>query len=234
MPNQWFKFYGSEYLSDPKMLALTACERSCWLTLLSYASVSDDAGSVRHLDEARLMIQAGLDPQGEEWGVTKGVIEKFKKLEMIDDDNGLITVKNWQKRQGMSLTGYERVKKWREKKRGDNEMITPEENRVEKKRITTDVVADGFSAFWQAYPRKVNKVGAWKSWKRISPDHALQARIIAAVEAHKRGDQWTKDDGRFIPHPATWLNQERWGDELRPSKRPAAGGKFDQVKSTKV
>ena len=29
----------------------------------------------------------------------------------------------------------------------------------------------------------------------------------------KESDQWTRDDGQFIPLPATYLNQGRWKDE---------------------
>jgi len=130
---KWFKFYGQDYLSDPKMLSLDACERSCWITLLSYSSINDN-GMITHLDEYQLMIQAGVDPMADEWDMTKGILEKLVKLEMITDDNGMITVKNWQKRQETNLTSYERVKKYREKKRNDNEKITLEENRREENR----------------------------------------------------------------------------------------------------
>ena len=37
--------------------------------------------------------------------------------------------------------------------------------------------------------------------------------MIQAIEQHKRSDQWTRDNGQYIPHPATWLNQRRWEDE---------------------
>ncbi len=39
---KWFKFYGQDYLSDPKMLSLSSAERSCWITLLCYSSVNDN------------------------------------------------------------------------------------------------------------------------------------------------------------------------------------------------
>jgi len=42
------------------------------------------------------------------------------------------------------------------------------------------------------------------------------------VEAQKRSRQWVESDGKYIPHPATWLNQGRWDDEVDP--RPP---KFD-------
>ena len=38
--------------------------------------------------------------------------------------------------------------------------------------------------------------------------------MIRAVEAQKNTPQWVRDGGQYIPHPSTWLNQERWRDEL--------------------
>jgi len=139
---KWFKFYGQDYLSDPKMLSLTASERSCWITLLSYASVNDN-GMITFLNGEQLMIQAGIDPASEDWGRTQKVLDKFQKLEMIQNDNGVIIIKNWGKRQEHQLTPYERVKRYREKQRmitndngGDNAMITTYDNAV----ITTDKI----------------------------------------------------------------------------------------------
>src|SRR3990167_11291538 len=109
----WFKFYGAEYLADPKMMALTPAGRSCWVALLSNACVSENGGQVKHLTEQRLMMQAGIDIYDDLWKETEGILNKFVELDMITLDNGVITIKNWQKRQGMSLTGYERVKKYR-------------------------------------------------------------------------------------------------------------------------
>ena len=40
--------------------------------------------------------------------------------------------------------------------------------------------------------------------------------MIGAVEAQKQTEQWKRDGGQYIPHPATWLNQMRWEDELMP------------------
>ena len=125
---KWFKFYGQDYLSDPKILSLSACERSCWITLLSYGSVNDN-GVIAYLDEEQLMIQAGVSPMHEEWEQTIGILKKMENLKMITVDNGMITVQNWKKRQETNLTGYERVKRHREKKRLDNEMITSDKNR---------------------------------------------------------------------------------------------------------
>lgn len=72
----------------------------------------------------------------------------------------------------------------------------------------------GFDAFWCAYPRKVSKPQAQKAWSSIRPDDGLQATILRAVAASRDSPQWQRDGGQFIPHPATWLNQRRWEDEV--------------------
>jgi hypothetical protein len=74
---------------------------------------------------------------------------------------------------------------------------------------------NGFDVFLTAYPRKENKAAAQKAWAKLAPDAGLQRVILAAIAAHKAGPDWPRDGGRFIPHPATWLNGKRWLDEVR-------------------
>lgn len=79
------------------------------------------------------------------------------------------------------------------------------------RRVTRDVSAL-FDQFWNAYPRKVGKKDAEKSFSKIkSPEETLPL-ILSAIESQKQSEQWRKDDGQFIPHPATWLNGGRWLD----------------------
>ena len=72
-----------------------------------------------------------------------------------------------------------------------------------------------FDEFWYAYPRKEGKDAARKAFARRSPTKELLADMLAAIEAQKRSEQWQRDGGQFIPHPATWLNQGRWQDEVQ-------------------
>jgi hypothetical protein len=68
-----------------------------------------------------------------------------------------------------------------------------------------------FAAFWSAYPRKVAKPAALKAW-RSAKDRPPLADLLAALDRHKRSEQWQA--ARFIPHPATWINGQRWDDQL--------------------
>jgi hypothetical protein len=79
-----------------------------------------------------------------------------------------------------------------------------------------------FEAFWAAYPKKVGKLEALKAWRKHRPGQGLTARILAALEAQKRSAKWQEDKGKFIPHPATWLNAGRWDDEVTPAEDPEA------------
>ena len=76
---------------------------------------------------------------------------------------------------------------------------------------------DAFERFWSVYPRKIGKQSAKRAFERVK---VPLETLVTAVERQKCSDQWMQNNGQFIPHPATWLNQGRWDDELPES----AGG----------
>jgi hypothetical protein len=69
-----------------------------------------------------------------------------------------------------------------------------------------------FEAFWSAYPRKVGKASARKAWpkacKKLEASRLVKAAVYWAGLWLQAGT-----DVQFIPHPATWLNGERWSDD---------------------
>ena len=236
MANHWFKFYGSEFLADPKTKRLNASERSCWITILCYAQSSGKDGVINYITEDQIMIDAGIFPGTDEWKKTKGVLEKLSSMKMIESEKEQIKVLNWSKRQDMALTPYERVKRYREKHKetddndndntGDNGIDNIEQNRTDKNRIEKNRV-EMFEQFWIAYPNKKTKKKAYDSWKKINPSDKLFKEIMSGLERSKSSKQWQKDDGQYIPHPTTWLNQERWNDEDTPfSAKPKKDGKY--------
>ena len=92
------------------------------------------------------------------------------------------------------------------------------DNKIKNKNKSIDKDIDintlvGFDEFWQAYPKKTGKGEARKAWAKIRPDAELLQQILAAVEWQSKCDQWQRDNGQYIPYPATWLNQQRWEDE---------------------
>ena len=85
-------------------------------------------------------------------------------------------------------------------------------------RINPPTPSKGFEEFWNVYPSKVGKQAAEKAWRRSKTRPELQV-ILDAIARQKRGPKWTKDNGQYIPNPATWINQGRWDDQdegIRP------------------
>ena len=72
---------------------------------------------------------------------------------------------------------------------------------------------DGFADFWSRYPRKVGKGGAEAAWAKLAS--ADRRAVMESMPAFR--EQWASRpsaDMQFCPHPATWLNQRRWEDEI--------------------
>ena len=81
--------------------------------------------------------------------------------------------------------------------------------------------SDEFDRFWSEYPKKVGKIAARKAFERASRVAALET-LLTAIRRQKCGSQWSRENGRYIPNPATWLNQGRWEDEEGRVEAPAA------------
>jgi hypothetical protein len=79
------------------------------------------------------------------------------------------------------------------------------------------VYSSHFLTFWMSYPRKVGKGDAWKAWKRLRPE---LPDVLRAIANQRVTPDWRKDNGAFIPHPATWLNGRRWEDEPNARMTP--------------
>lgn len=72
---------------------------------------------------------------------------------------------------------------------------------------------DDFEIFWNAYPRKEKKQAAKTAFEKVK--EPLQV-LLDAIERQKKGSQW--QDAKYIPHPSSWLNGQRWLDEVITAK----------------
>lgn len=68
---------------------------------------------------------------------------------------------------------------------------------------------DGFAEFWAAYPRKVGKGQAERAF-RTATKGTPAATITAALLAYP----FDLSRPQFIPHASTWLNGQRWLDQI--------------------
>ena len=100
-------------------------------------------------------------------------------------------------------------------KQGETPSEKENENEIEKENeIENECYKNPpspFERFWLAYPRKVGKADARKAFAKVK---VPVETLLSAIDQQKSSEQWTTDNGRFIPNPATWLNQGRWDDDL--------------------
>ena len=83
---------------------------------------------------------------------------------------------------------------------------------------------DDFNRFWKAYGKRGARKDAAAAFVKAqqSPSWPGIERICEILAVFRASDEWTRDDGRFQPHAATWLKAERWNDELPPKAKAEA------------
>lgn len=111
-----------------------------------------------------------------------------------------------------------RLDNWTKRSVVTTQELPIEENKNKKEKRREREYTTDFLSFWNSYPRKAAKRKAFQIFERLNPSPFILREILKAVEAHKNSGQWNEGNGKFIPYPATWLNQERWLDELVEDK----------------
>jgi hypothetical protein len=69
-----------------------------------------------------------------------------------------------------------------------------------------------FGKFWEFYPRKKAKGDAYKAWLQTKQKRPPLAAILKAIVVLRESEDWTKDNGQFVPYPATWLRSWGWAE----------------------
>lgn len=142
---------------------------------------------------------------------THEIVTKSTKL------HTLITVCNYDIYQGSDTDVQPRINQevTKDQPRINQELTTNKKGRREegKNNTTANMFSDEFELFWREYPNKKGKAVAWRKWKRDKLDRQ-SGEIMRSLAEHKVSVDWIKDNGQYIPHGSTWINQERWKDEL--------------------
>lgn len=124
----------------------------------------------------------------------------------------IISVINYDKYQDLSNYGNtEATQKQLSGKIGTN-TITEEWKNVRKGKWN-NTYTESFEIFWKEYPNRVGKPDAMKKYKE--QEHS---DIMDWLTRWKEYWDYSETEPRFIPHPATWLNQERYKDEPPETK----------------
>jgi len=156
------------------------------------------------------------------------MMKRFVTLGLFENTDGKITCLKVAKRLMSSATSnpqmrnlIQNIKISHDTVMTASDKISPDKTRLDKTRLdknkpsravalVNEYVDDGFNQFWEAYPKKVGRDAALKSWEKVKP---LIDDVIYALAWQKQTEQWSKNNGQYIPNPSTYLNQGRWKDE---------------------
>ena len=237
-----FQFYPGDWLNDAALRMVSIGARGLWIDMLCLMHQGSDYGCLKVNHKVILppnlarMVGATL-PEVEGWLKELGEAGVFS----IDEENCIFSrrmIRDEEVRKARAAGGF---KGGNPKLLGKNKVTTKVDNKVNlqpnlrptpsssssssssKDKPSSSSADDGsFDHFWSAYPRKTGKGSARTAWKKRKPVIEL---VLEALAWQKQSKAWLKDDGQFIPHPATWLNQERWLDE--PDGMGVIGTKYD-------
>jgi len=68
-----------------------------------------------------------------------------------------------------------------------------------------------FNEFWQIYPIKEDRKQCAKKWNTRKLDNIADKIISAVIDNIEHNEKWKAG---FIPHPKTYINGDKWDDEL--------------------
>lgn len=152
----------------------------------------------------------------------KGRIDRFYKSYQETCERNKNNIKKRYTKSTTVYGGSERTRSLPSEEEEEEET----ESKSEAKSNPNTSRASAFDAFWKAYPKKTGKEAARKSFARAKADIGT---MLSALEVQKQSEQWTKNNGQFIPNPTTWLNQGRWEDEVQTqSSGFAYNGDFEE------
>ena len=245
----YFKLY-RELLNKPIWLNSSNEQRVILITLLAMANWKetewDYYGEKIKLNPGQFIASApAIKERCNSSEITimkiRTALERVEKLDFLTvsltgkstKSGKLITIVNWRLYQSNEEEDN------RQNNRQNNKEITdrqPTDNRhikeegKEYKELKEDK-EKGFERFWELYPSKRKKPVARIAWMNMRVHSEEQYALInAAVERYKKTNQWQEENGRYIPDPDTFLQDERWTDEIKLPKSVQAADREAQEK----
>ena len=214
--SRWFRLY-DDLVDDPKIQRLPGEMVKALLNLWCLASQND--GLLPAHDDISFKLR--MRP-----AKVQHLLSVLGECGLVDSDETGLRPHNWNARQFKSDVSNERVKQHRERKRNVTPTVTATPPETEQKQNTEaeqkdisprsdDWPKDFGDIFWQAYPRKTEKLSAMKRLSSVRKSGIVTFKDLmdgvsryAAAVSH--------NDPKFTKHPTSWLNAGCWADETQP------------------
>lgn len=224
-----FQFYPSDWLRDTALRSCSTGARGLWIDMICFMHEGNPYGYLKVAD--KVILPANLARMvGETLEVVQGWLDELNHAGVFQvDENGAIFSKRMIRDENLRKIRAEGGSK------GGNPAL------IDKSKVNLKVIQEVkqnptpsssssssssvnntnalFDEFWQAYPKHKGKINAQKAFAKLKPSEDLLKEMISAIEIQSSSEDWKKENGQFIPYPATWLSQGRWMDEVVPAKQ---------------
>lgn len=250
---KWFKFYGQDWLTDTKVISLSVEQRLCFITLLCLASAEDKNGQVSNFNEDMIIRLTQLydNPYDDNNEVSRarGFLEKLEQMGMItmitNDNAGRFTymINKFDDRQNSNLTGYERVKRFRENKK--NSVVKPslkyvindnttnvikdnariDKNRIDKNRVYTPASQD----LLKVKNTKTMKKNSFGRYREDMPTDSYET-VIDADTGEEEKYKPKGSNAKLMAELIEWAVKRRGGNFVNMGKQYKAIANLKQAK----
>ena len=199
---KWFKLY-TELAQHPRLRILSFEDRWHYVSLMCAKADGTLDQDNEKLRDQMLSVHLGLTPV--EMAAVK---DRLMDVELIADDWDII---NWDDKQSADATGAARKRRQRAKEKLAKEEELRNKNKEQNVTVTgqsRDIEKDEtVERIWKLFPKKVAKSKCVKKLER------LDTATLGLIEKNLRARVWPTE-ARFILNPETYINQERWLDEI--------------------
>ena len=205
-----------EAYCDNKLIELEIPQRFMFIGMTNFA---DDEGI--HLNNPKVL-KAEIFPADDiKVSYIENALLKMANLGLIqfNEDRSLYRIKNWKLHQKINRpypSKYDFVEEIHKHSLNTQGMVCEDsspnnKNKKKNKKKNNNKENTNFLVWYELYPRKIGKPKALDKFESISNDYELED----IIEGTKRWCNYWKNahtEKQFIPHPTTFLSQERFMD----------------------
>lgn len=226
----WFPFYPADWLSDG-VAGCSLAARGLWIHLLcimhlgpNYGYLSDTKGQPISPDslarrcgctfEEFNTLLAELEAAGVPSRKPEGVIFSRRMVRDAEKRAGDAQRQQKHRSRGASHAPVTPLSRscHRDLQKSESDKRKHSSADADVRASSTTKQTPGFDDFYRAYPKKRGREDAARAWRKVRPEDV--SAILAAVEGFKASEDWQRENGRYVPYPATFLNGRRWEDQV--------------------
>jgi uncharacterized protein YdaU (DUF1376 family) len=216
-----FQFYPQDYLADPNVAEMTLEEQGAYIRLICYAWIAGSipadpercarmVGNGCSISVATNVQRAFNEPSTDPQRLLHKRVEKERRKQAIRREQTSSAGKKSAEKRNASCavsttsnkrsTSVQRNVNPSSSSSDEDECVSKGESQVSQ-----------FEEFWSICPRKTAKGNARKAWAKAIKITTAET-IIESMKVYARLTAGTEP--QYIAHPASWLNAERWTDDL--------------------